>query len=107
MKAMLDVIESVLLSLVGLAAAIILGDTALRYFEGREQNPIVGWFQRTADALTPLPALDVFPEQQYWQTAILSLLLWGLAAAFLVFLFRALRQGADRLEQYRESVKVQ
>jgi hypothetical protein len=101
MKAMLDVIESLLLSIVGLIAAIILGDTALRFFGGREENPIVGWFHRTAETLTPLPALDVFPDQQYWQTAILALILWALAAAFLVFLFRALRQGVDRLEQQR------
>jgi hypothetical protein len=99
-KGLLDVIEALLLTLLGLAVAIILGDTALGYLDARPENSIVAWFQRTAETLVPRPALGVFPDQRPWQTALLSVALWGLAAFFFVHLFRGLRLASDRLAPF-------
>jgi hypothetical protein len=94
----LDVAQRVVLGALLVPVVIIVMDAALTFFEGREDNEIVGFFGDNAETLTPIPVEDMFADQADWQTALLALIAYGIVALMFLLLFKALRAVVASVE---------
>lgn len=81
----------VLLVFPGLPVALIVIDTVLRFFDAQDSNAIVGFFFNAAERATPDAVRDMFTGQEYYQTALLALVGYGVLALVVVLLFRFIR----------------
>jgi hypothetical protein len=95
-KRMLDVLQGIITLAVVVAVVIILADAALVFFEARPGNEVVAFFSDTAEPLVPNPVVDVLPDQEHWQTALLSLAAYAVVLVAFAVLFRFLRWIGDR-----------
>lgn len=92
MRVLNAVQRTVMLLLLVPVVAICL-DTVLRAFGARPRNPIVSTVRSVRDWFVLQAFTDVFPDQNYWQTALVALAAYGVLALVVVSVFRALRSA--------------
>lgn len=86
-----DIVQRVVLYALIVPVVVILIDAVLTFFDSQEDNALVAFFADAAEALTPEVLTTMFVEQQYWQTAALALLFYGVVAALVALVFRLIR----------------
>ena len=91
-----DTIERLVLLAVAAPAVVIVIDTIFRFFNARVDNPLVAWIRRTQMAVTPQVVQTMFPNQQYYHTALLGLVVYGILALLVVMVFRVITGIAAR-----------
>lgn len=87
----LNAVRRGLMLLLLVPVAAICLDTLLRAFGARAQNPIVSTVRDVRDWFVLDAFTDVFPDQTYWQTALVALAAYGLVALVVGAMFRGLR----------------
>lgn len=86
-----DFVQRVVLFALIVPVVVILIDAALTFFNSQEDNAVVAFFADTAEAFTPEVLTTMFVDQQYWQTAALAILFYGVVAALVALVFRLIR----------------
>jgi hypothetical protein len=84
-----DVLKRTALTIVAIPALFVVLDTLLRALNAQQRNPIVRTVREAADTAVPDAVTTIFARQTYWQTALLTLLFYGVLALVIVLLFRA------------------
>ena len=87
----LNAVQRVLLMLVLIPVIAICLDTLLRAFGAQGSNPIVAAIRDVANFFIIEPFKTVFPNQTYWQDALVALAAFGVLALVIRFIFRGLR----------------
>lgn len=101
MKRLLDVLQRIIMFAVIVAVLIIAGDLALSSLEARPENAVVAFFREYAELLVPNPVIDVLPDQEHWQTVLLSVAAYAVVLVLFALLFRGLRAVGERYGPYR------
>lgn len=86
-----DFVQRVVLYALIVPVLVILIDATLTFFDSQEDNAVVAFFADAAEAFTPEVLTTMFVDQQYWQTAALAVLFYGLVALLVALVFRLLR----------------
>lgn len=101
MKRLLDVVQRTIIFAVGVAVLIIVTDFALTSLEARPENALVAFFREYAALLVPKPVIAVLPDQEHWQTVLLSLAAYLVVLVLFALLFRGLGWVGERFRPYR------
>lgn len=98
---MLDVLGRIITVVVVVAILIIAADVALVLLEARPENPLVSFFAEYGELLVPNPVIDVFGDEEHWQTGLLSIAAYVVVLMLFALLFRVLRWVGERYGPYR------
>lgn len=79
------------LCVIAVPALAIVIDTLFILFSADPENMIVGTVHRLFELASYDPLGTMFADQEYYQTAALALIPWGVAALLTLGLFRLLR----------------
>lgn len=101
MKRLLDVLHRIIMVAVFIAILIVVADFALTSLEARAENSLVAFFAEYGELLVPNPVIDVLPDQEHWQTVLLSLAAYVVVLVLFALLFRGLRSVGERFRPYR------
>jgi hypothetical protein len=91
-----DAIERLVLLALSVPVLVIILDTVFRFFNARVDNPVVARIRVVQDAVTPQIVESMFPAQDYYQTALLALAVYGLLVLAVVMIFRMITGIAAR-----------
>ncbi|MGH8886666.1 MAG: hypothetical protein ACRDYX_16130 [Egibacteraceae bacterium] len=100
MKAIRTLKGLVLLVLAVPVLAIIV-DTVFQCFGALPTNRVVSAVRAAQTAVTPQVVLEMFPGQQYYQTAALALAFYGIVVLVVVVVFRLIAAVAARVARLR------
>jgi hypothetical protein len=87
----LDVVERVVLVVLGAFVAIVVLDALLRVFGGRLDNPFVKFVFDTDDRVTPNVLDTLVVNQRFLQTTLFNLAFYGLLVFVARYGFRTAR----------------
>lgn len=99
----IDTTRKILLTLLAIPITLAVLETILKFLDAREQNAIVSFIYSASEWLVPDALETMLQNQQPWQTVIIGLLAYGMAAIVIYLLAAGARQIATNIAARRQA----
>jgi hypothetical protein len=89
----IDIAQRIVLWLLTIPVVIVILDAVFNAFDGEEDNPVVAGVRDLGEVVTPEFTTNMFADQGFGQTALLTLAFYGLFALLIWGVFKAIRSA--------------